>query len=530
LALHLTAEDQGDCQPLHDGAAQLTFTGDVRLDNRPELCAALGIPPQQGRTLADSALILRAYQAWGDDCPTRLLGDFAFAIWDGRRRRLLAVRDHIGAKSIFYVQTAALFAFASEPKALLALGALHPQIKPAINPAWIATYLTLVSCIEAGETVWQGILQLAPAQRLVVTEGKLLLDQYWALDPERMIRLSSDAEYAEALRYLFEEAVRCRLRGVHGVGSMLSGGLDSSSVACTAGALIAHEAALAEKKPLRLFSARLNGPGENDEIALAEAVAAQAQGELNVIEGHSVNPGENLMALMSSLDAPPLRPFLLVEDALYSRAAAQGIRVMLDGIDGDATLADCRSAYLRQLWRTLHWRRYHQEVRGLTANFGGSPWNYMAMAAPLPVRAMADRLRGRATEYQPPAIMAPALAKAYDLPGRVRRGQSQGWEYAATARQAHLARLGLYGMLDHWERTAFRHNIEARHPFADKRVVEFCLALPAEQKLHNGWPRVVLRRALVGLLPEVVAKRPGKGRGGHFYIWYHLDAFDPSER
>jgi asparagine synthase (glutamine-hydrolysing) len=121
LALHVTEEDQRSCQPLYDAEAQLTLTADARLDNREELCELLGIAPHEGRVLADADLILRAYRSWGESCPTRLLGDFAFAIWDGRDRRLFAACDHVGAKSLYYLQGSGVFAFASEPKALQSL-------------------------------------------------------------------------------------------------------------------------------------------------------------------------------------------------------------------------------------------------------------------------------------------------------------------------------------------------------------------------------------------------------------------------
>src|SRR5262249_29329145 len=151
---------------------------------------------QQGRTLSDAGLILRAYRVWGDDCPARLLGDFAFAIWDGRHNHLLAARDHLGAKSLYYLHKAGFFAFASEPKALQRLAVLAQ----VINPAWVASYLSLTSCIEPGETIWKGIYQLPPAHRLVVTGEKVALHRYWALNPQATIRLGSDGEYAEALR------------------------------------------------------------------------------------------------------------------------------------------------------------------------------------------------------------------------------------------------------------------------------------------------------------------------------------------
>src|SRR3989441_814506 len=208
-------------------------TADARIDNREELCSLLCAPS----TVTDADLILQAYARWGERCPEHLLGDFAFALWDARRGLLFCARDHFGVKPFYYHhRPGRLFAFASEIKGLLVLS----DVPRRLNETRVADYL--VPLLEDKEiTFYEEIVRLPPAHRMVVTREGVRIDQYWTLDPEREIRMKSDAEYAAAFREIFTEAVRCRLRSAFPVGSMLSGGLDSSSIACVPRELLAED-------------------------------------------------------------------------------------------------------------------------------------------------------------------------------------------------------------------------------------------------------------------------------------------------
>src|SRR5262245_20600165 len=133
--LWTTPESLSEKLPLANQAGDLAITADARIDNRDELTAALGLPPHSGVT--DSMLILLAYEHWGEHCPEKLLGDFAFAIWDGRKRVLFCARDHFGVKPFYYCHSGRLFAFASEIKALLSL----PEVPRRLNEVRVADYL-----------------------------------------------------------------------------------------------------------------------------------------------------------------------------------------------------------------------------------------------------------------------------------------------------------------------------------------------------------------------------------------------------
>src|SRR2546427_256925 len=264
--LHTTPESLREQQPLVGTRGDLVLVADARIDNRGELCSLLPAPSDA----TDAELILAAYERWGEHCPEHLLGDFAFAMWDGRTQRLFCARDHFGVKPLYYHhRPSRLFAFASEIKGLLAL----PDVPRRLNETRVADYL--VPLLEDKViTFYEEIVRLPPAHRMVVSRDGVLIEQYWALDPEREIRMKSDAEYAEAFREIFTEAVRCRLRSAFPVGSMLSGGLDSSSIACVARELLAEDGG----GKLHTFSAIFPDVPECDEREYIDAVVAGGGG------------------------------------------------------------------------------------------------------------------------------------------------------------------------------------------------------------------------------------------------------------
>src|SRR5579862_1739106 len=242
---HTTPESLSEAQPVVVRSGRLALVADARIDNRAELLEALSVEPRPA-PISDAELILRAYEAWGDQCPERLLGDFAFAVWDERRQVLFCARDHFGAAPFYYHHAPGrAFIFASEIKALFCC----PEVPRRLNEERLSDYLQPM-LEDKTATFHQEIHRLAPAHRAVMSRDGIRIEEYWALDPEREIRCSSDAEYAEGFRERFLEAVRCRARSAFPVGSLLSGGLDSSSIACAA-----RMPGMGNGEPVHTFSA-----------------------------------------------------------------------------------------------------------------------------------------------------------------------------------------------------------------------------------------------------------------------------------
>ena len=212
--------------PLTDLTSGCTITADVRLDNRETLMAELGLT-REARTIGDGELILRAYLKWAEDCPKQLLGDFAFAIWDPRAQKLFCARDHMGMRQFNYCHVPGeLFTFATEDTALLAVD----RVPKTLNEDRIADLIVDLECVNTTSTFFAHVHRLPAAHTLVVEASRYIIRRYWTLRPPTPLRLASDDLYAAAFLKIFTEAVRCRLRSAGGVGAMLSGGLDSSSI------------------------------------------------------------------------------------------------------------------------------------------------------------------------------------------------------------------------------------------------------------------------------------------------------------
>jgi len=233
LQLCTTPESLHEHQPLQAPWAEACLVWDGRLDNREELSEA--IVSRGGRLVDDTdpGLVLSAYLVWGKECVSRLVGDFAFAIWDGRLRWLLCARDCFGIRPFYYFWDGKEFLFASELRALLT----HPRVSLNINEGMVAEYL-LNSITSREDTLYVDIHRLTPGALLTISASQdLRIETYWKPDLS-IIRYQTDDQYAEHFTQVLEESVRCRMRCCVPWASELSGGLDSSTVSVTAQALL----------------------------------------------------------------------------------------------------------------------------------------------------------------------------------------------------------------------------------------------------------------------------------------------------
>ena len=194
---------------------------DGRIDNREELKRDLESKGFRIRHKTDAELVLCAYEQWGEECPIRLLGDFAFAIWDGRKKQLFCARDHVGVRPFYYHHSPTWFAFGSEIRAILALEA----VPRCLNESRLADFLVEPLDREGEEsTFYRDVVRLPAGHCLIVSPGRFTVGDYWNLEAPSTLRLASLEEYGTAFREVFVEAVRCRLHSSHRVGSTLERG------------------------------------------------------------------------------------------------------------------------------------------------------------------------------------------------------------------------------------------------------------------------------------------------------------------
>lgn len=501
-------------EKLPTGEEPFVITVDGRLDNRSQLICALGLNDRPADKITDSQLILSAYRKWGDRCPERLLGDFAFAIWDRREQILFCARDPFGVVPFYYHISDRLFTFASEIKALLRL----PEVPHQLNEARIAAYLTAI--LPDGEsTFYNGILRLPAGHCLTLSRSQLQVRTYWSLDPEREIRLKSNPEYAEAFREIFTEAVDCRLRSAFPIGSHLSGGLDSSSITCTARKLLIEEG---QNRQLHTFSARFKDGDPWDERFFQDTAIAGGNLQPHYIQVEDLSPLTDLERVLWHQDEVFLPANMYFDWGMYDVAQQLGVRVVLDGFDGDSTVSHGYE-YLRELAREGRWGRLAIETRayGKRRNTPWKKvlWNWMwrygvkpTLRQPLtPLKRFVKRSTSASLPEPSWTIpLNPNFVDRYDL---VSQFHSRNANPPHTERERHY-RLLTNDILQHClecvNKTASAFGIEPRFPFCDRRLLEFCLALPADQKLHLGWGRIVMRRAMEGILPPEIQWRVGK--------------------
>jgi asparagine synthase (glutamine-hydrolysing) len=515
--LWTTPESLNEELPLEDCRGDLVITADARIDNREELVGALSLGDRLREEISDSDLILGAYEKWGEDSPRRLTGDFAFAIWDKRKRQLFCARDCMGIRPFYYFLSNKVFAFASEIEALLRV----PEVPQRLNEVRVADLL-VHNIADKTATFYEDVLRLVPAHSMTVGRHKTKTERFWTLDPTRELHLRSNEEYAEAFREVFAEAVRCRLRSAFPVGSELSGGLDSSSVACMARDLLVREAG---NRRLHTVSAVFNEAPESDESAFIDSVIAGGGFEPHKVQVELLSPLLAPRRVLWDADEPSILAGLSMPWGLAQEASREGVRVLLNGYEGDLVVSHGITR-LAELASTGHWRKLASEIDAFSTT---TEWSRQQILRTLVLRPLAPdwllgawaALHGRAPWNRTQSMYSGAIredfARLIGLSDRVEALTSMDEEVpdsVGPSRRSHyegfLHGANQYGVEIHG-RIGASLAVENRYPFYDRRLMEFCLALPPEQKMSGGYTRAILRRAMADVLPDKIRWRQSKG-------------------
>ncbi|MDX8466503.1 lasso peptide isopeptide bond-forming cyclase [Mesorhizobium sp. VK23B] len=499
--------------PLTTAGGKLAITADCRLDNRDELLARLGI---RDRSVADAMLLMRAYLKWGEACPTHLQGDFAFAIWDAERRALFCARDHFGIKPFYYHASARRFAFASEIGPILALDGVGTRIGEHQISGFLAGLPD-----DPQSTHYAEIFRLPARHTLTVTDSQVTLRRYWQIEPSPN---PPRADAADEFRHLFSKSVRSRMRGTPAIGAMLSGGLDSSSIAGVAGLRAA-----AEHRPrLKTFSLVFEKGSPMDEKPFIDAVLDQHRLDGTMISVGNYAPFAEFERILEEQLGTFLAPGLSLTRSIYRTAGAKGVKVLLDGHGGDEVVSHGHGL-LHELAHAGRWLALWRELHGASGTYGegmlamyfrfltvyGPAWRIARWRSR--TNRILTRLRLKpATRARGPAwagLVNADLARRTDLIDRFHRAGYMPSSVSASEALTHRWVLST-GLVPHafevLDKAAANFGVEPRYPFWDKPLVEFCLALPGEEKLHNGFGRHVLRRAMEGVLPPMVQWRRDK--------------------
>ncbi|MCP3919688.1 MAG: hypothetical protein GY711_29495 [bacterium] len=490
--------ERDESQPFVLPDGPLALASDARLDNRDELTEALAL--DRPNSHSDASLIAHAYRKWGEGCARRLEGDFAFALWDGARRVLFAARDALGARPLAFHRANGQFACASEIKALLEL----PAVPREIDRVRVGGFLEMLMD-DPRRTFFEGIERLAPGHWLEWNGEKLRIERYHAFDPERRLPRAKGEEHAQAFHDHFRRAVRARLRGAPPLACLLSGGLDTSSI-------VAMARTLEPELPVDAYSAVFDVATECDERPQMEHVLALGGIRQRLFHAEQVSPLADWERILWYQDEALYCANFYLNWGLYRIAAADGQRVVLDGWGGDSAVGYGfeRLAHLalRGRWPTLA-----RELTALSPRVERSRGKLLRHMVLRPLRARLRAVVPKRREARLAATTRREFALATELDERVLARDRRLAKPALSAHEAWHREFATARFAEGFEdldRAALAHGLEPRYPLLDRRLLEFCSALPEDERLRDGWPRSIHRRALRGVLPDATRTRPWK--------------------
>lgn len=305
--------------PLADQAMNVFLTADARLDNREDIYRALALYAKRLDETSDSELILAAYLKWGRELTKRIMGDYAFAIWDKKAGILYCARDIFGVKPFYYYYSEKIFAFASEIKALLSL----PGVPKRPNQAYLADYLTQAPD-DKESTFYEEIFRLPPAKEIIVTHHKLWMRRTWAPDLNYEVKYKADEECAERFGTIFASAVKSRLRSAYKVGAILDADLASSSIVSVARLLM-----IKEGKKIYSLSMISNNPEESDERDCIQELALQSGVLPLLVRTDLIPPFFDFKRMFWHLDQVASDNLSALWGGLYEEAGKNDIRTLL---------------------------------------------------------------------------------------------------------------------------------------------------------------------------------------------------------
>jgi asparagine synthase (glutamine-hydrolysing) len=471
------------------------------------------------RSASDTEVLPHLYEEYGDAMVNELNGMFAFALWDSKRRRLLIARDRFGEKPLYWGVFDKALLFASEPKVLLA----HPAVKPSLNLQALRQYLSF-DYVPAPLTIYCGINKLPAAHRLTLESGEVKIDRYWHLNYTTTEPVPSEREAADHLRELMADAVRMRLVSDVPLGVLLSGGVDSSTIAALA--------VRASSEAVKTFSISF-AEASFDESAYARGVA-KFLGTDHHEERLSANLAANLVSEIGAWMDEPFSDPSLVPTYLLSRFTRKHVTVALGGDGGDELFAGY-PMYAGHRWAEVYkhvpgfLRRGLIEpvVRSLPVKTKNLSFDYKALKFITGARYDSVTRHhiwfGSFTPDQQQQLLTPAALAATDseIYAEARQiAEECNNDDLVTRMQSVDTRLYLAeDILTKVDRASMAVSLEVRAPFLDPRVAEFAASLPCNYKLRGMKTKYILKKAVRDLLPGFVTRRGKKGFGVPVAEW-----------
>ncbi|HMS83100.1 MAG TPA: asparagine synthase (glutamine-hydrolyzing) [Nitrospira sp.] len=498
--------------PNEDETVWVTFNGEIY--NFEELHRQLR-DRHTFRSRTDTEVIVHLYEEYGLGCVAMLRGMFAIAIWDARKHRLLLARDRVGKKPLYYTQGKDSLVFASELKALLV-----GEQPYDVDPVALHHYLTF-QYVPAPWSIFTGIKKLSPGHILVCEQGTITEQTYWTLSYHEHPRPRSEQDYKEEFLSLLRESTRLRLASDVPLGAFLSGGLDSSTVVALMSELTTQ--------PVKTFSVGFKEDAFN-ELPYAREVAAQFHTDHHelIVEDSAID----ILPTLARVFDEPFADSSAIPTYYLSQLTRKFVTVTLNGDGGDELLAGYPRYHLSALDLALQEcpismrKRIAHMIHCLPATSGllaalqnrlerlSQPFSHTYLGR-ICFFGPEEKDELYTTEFSRAVLNDNSLDLLTD------------WFDRVTATGLRNRLLGVDTMsylpddlLVKVDRATMAHGLEARSPFLDHHVLEFCAALPTDYKIRGGVSKYLLKTVMRDRLPPVVLQRSKMGFGVPIDQWF----------
>src|SRR2546429_516608 len=498
-AFRTTTESHRETQP-HISPSGAVITWDGRLDNRAELISELRNVLAFDST--DVAIVAAAYEKWGANFYAKLIGDWALSIWSPVDRSLLLVKDPIGTRHLYY---------SFDKNQVTWSTVLDPLVRFAgktfaLNEEYIAGWFSMFPAVHLTPCV--GIHAVPPSSSVLLRPGKHTISKYWDFDPEKKIRYRTDAEYEEHFRTVFAKAVQRKLRSDRPVLAELSGGRDSSSIVCMADTVIARGGA--ETPRLDTMSYYDDSePNWNERPYFTKVEEKRGRTGWHIDVGLEKGPASQRRPESPNTRFVPTPGYDGRPSPQFGMClASQGNRVVLSGMGGDETMGGVPTPTpeLEDLLARAQFRGLAHQLK-VWALEKRKPWLHLFWEA---ARGFfPPRLVGVPKYMRPVAWLQPNYVKRHwaTLTGYPSRTKLFG---PLPSFQDNISMVN--GLRRQLARTAlpFEPPFEKRYPYLDRGLLEFMFAIPREQLVRPTQRRSLMRRALVGIVPDEILNKKGK--------------------
>ncbi len=494
-------------QPYTQLDSSITLVFDGRLDNRSELAKLIGLPLTDKTT--DEWLLLSAFQKYNTELGQYLLGDFSLVFYDTKKHELFIIRDQLGVRPLFIASNNNYFAFASNKAALLSL----PWVSEQTDEQWLADLLTITK-VDYHSTLYQSIESFPPAHWLQLHNRRQTLKQYWQLDLNYQHSMLSETEYIAEFKSLLFESVQCRLRTYGEPACELSGGLDSTSITSVAAILLEQESIHAYSHVMREEDKGKIFPYQDEK----EYMDVLTKRHINITHHTVTSEG---LGIIDALDysvkvhSGPIRNDLSqLGDELFLQLKENSRRCLLSGFGGDQLVTSSGSGWDEELIDNGQWGQLVKLTASLTDNWQQCFKTLVCSIArfKLGVKGVRQRefekswsarlkqvgLNGKfAEKYGYPK-------RYYNNPTRKNNGNIKQREYDVIYSPHVLYRLEDSAV------GAASYGVDYRYPLLDIKLLQFCIALPFQLKITKGVRRNMIRKAMDGILPNMIRLRHDK--------------------